>query len=1187
VVGVPDAGAVHVDVLPDLKKFGPQLRAELRKHAANGVSIPVGLDTDQAKAELTAFGKQVTNLGRRRPRVVVSADTKAALARLTGVEKALDRINGRTARVNISGTQTGAGSAPGGGGRRPFSGMPPAASAAAWTIAPAAIPAATALTAALGGVVSGFGAATTGAVAFGTAAVPALVDVAQVIELQKQSVEGGAEAVEAYEKALADLTPEGRRTVETWGALTDSYDRWQRSLQSDTLPVVNRGIRLLQSELPSLTPIVRSSAAGFDDLLESAEGALDAPHWERFVSFASRQAGPSIGILGRSIGNLAVGTTGLVASMEPLWTRVGPGLENLTARFADWSNEQTNFTNFISWSIQNGPVFAETFGAIAQAGVDVGEALLPLGVVYAPMLTTLAEAISAVAETAPWLIQLAVAAKTASVGVDLLSRANQAVLVPLREAPGRVQEYVSSLSSVEASSTSAAGGSNRFRNALSGVSGALGGPWGLAVTAALALGGAWLAQANERRMAEQAWADALIQSSGAIDGNITSLAAKQLAESGALAAAEAAGVSQQRVVDGLLREGAERRALLTLYDELHGAVQLNSAGMDAWGRENEEFTAALQTLYGEGVRWSELTATQQQQVQALADGTHGLIGEFQAGQESYALISEATAAQTGQQDGLNTSMANGAYQARDLRTALEELTGSRIGAVEAEIGYQDALDRATESVAANGTTIDLNTEAGRANQQALIDLASAANEHLVAMDEAEVGTGELTAAQRRQRDAFIDVAEQMGYTASEARDLADEYLGIPSKVDTAIRVNAQGQWSFPAQQYGPGGAQLYATGGFVSGPGTATSDSIPAMLSDGEFVQPTRTVDYYGVGFMEAIRHRQIPKEDLCGALPGFATGGYARKTSNRGGIPWELIDDHRGTIKPEWNDMVMALIGRIGGKMAQIYASQVAGPMGVVKLAEKSIGRFPESNGNNTNAITNWFGMNGAPWCAMFISWLFDQVKAGRSLGAARRTAWTGDYYGSGMKRVSTPMPGDVAVYGTSHVNLIASEGGGRRIGGNQSNNVTAAPYSGGAIFRPMWDRSYATGGLVEKILDQDRHEDDAVYSDPGVYGLRKLAGLARGGLADGWTVVGEEGPELARFDDPARIYSRTESARLLADAARIAPTARGGDGATTSGPLIGQNQIHLHNSEATVREAFTQLEHDLHVLSRGGRYM
>lgn len=48
-----------------------------------------------------------------------------------------------------------------------------------------------------------------------------------------------------------------------------------------------------------------------------------------------------------------------------------------------------------------------------------------------------------------------------------------------------------------------------------------------------------------------------------------------------------------------------------------------------------------------------------------------------------------------------------------------------------------------------------------------------------------------------------------------------------------------------------------ATGGPVRGAGTATSDSIPAWLSHGEYVMPAKTVQHYGVGVMDNMRARK------------------------------------------------------------------------------------------------------------------------------------------------------------------------------------------------------------------------------------------------------------------------------------------------------------------------------------------
>ena len=49
-----------------------------------------------------------------------------------------------------------------------------------------------------------------------------------------------------------------------------------------------------------------------------------------------------------------------------------------------------------------------------------------------------------------------------------------------------------------------------------------------------------------------------------------------------------------------------------------------------------------------------------------------------------------------------------------------------------------------------------------------------------------------------------------------------------------------------------------ARGGFVSGSGTSTSDSIPAMLSNGEFVVKASAVGTYGVDFLNAINQQKV-----------------------------------------------------------------------------------------------------------------------------------------------------------------------------------------------------------------------------------------------------------------------------------------------------------------------------------------
>ena len=126
----------------------------------------------------------------------------------------------------------------------------------------------------------------------------------------------------------------------------------------------------------------------------------------------------------------------------------------------------------------------------------------------------------------------------------------------------------------------------------------------------------------------------------------------------------------------------------------------------------------------------------------------------------------------------------------------------------------------------------------------------------------------------------------LGYdlAGSIKRQRPNEFLGFAN--GGPVRLNQGGlpgepwdPWVSFEQQYGtgePGNAWIWAhgvmsgqdpmwnaQGGHIRGPGTATSDSIPALLSDGEFVMRAAAVKHWGVNRLNAMN-----------ALHGYAPGG-------------------------------------------------------------------------------------------------------------------------------------------------------------------------------------------------------------------------------------------------------------------------------------------------------------------------
>jgi hypothetical protein len=78
----------------------------------------------------------------------------------------------------------------------------------------------------------------------------------------------------------------------------------------------------------------------------------------------------------------------------------------------------------------------------------------------------------------------------------------------------------------------------------------------------------------------------------------------------------------------------------------------------------------------------------------------------------------------------------------------------------------------------------------------------------------------------------------------------------------------------------PGYTVTQASGGYISGPGTSTSDSIPARLSDGEYVIKASAVDQYGVGMMNSINEQKFADGGQA-VLDDYSRVTYGGKTFN------------------------------------------------------------------------------------------------------------------------------------------------------------------------------------------------------------------------------------------------------------------------------------------------------------------
>ena len=133
----------------------------------------------------------------------------------------------------------------------------------------------------------------------------------------------------------------------------------------------------------------------------------------------------------------------------------------------------------------------------------------------------------------------------------------------------------------------------------------------------------------------------------------------------------------------------------------------------------------------------------------------------------------------------------------ELIDSLFELEGVHVSAYEAQTQLQDSIQSLTDSLAENGNTLDINTEQGRANRDALSGLASQAMDTAQAileegaqMDASGQTTDGLTnateqarASLENARTAFVNAAVAAGMTQADAEALATQFGLTGGKAD--------------------------------------------------------------------------------------------------------------------------------------------------------------------------------------------------------------------------------------------------------------------------------------------------------------------------------------------------------------------------------------------------------------------
>jgi hypothetical protein len=151
---------------------------------------------------------------------------------------------------------------------------------------------------------------------------------------------------------------------------------------------------------------------------------------------------------------------------------------------------------------------------------------------------------------------------------------------------------------------------------------------------------------------------------------------------------------------------------------------------------------------------------------------------------SFAQTGTAAKALTTAYEDMSPNLQRIADETRDLHNQNKNLYDSETAAAQAIVD-------ATKKIKENGKGLDVNTQKGRDNRDALSEVAGKLQDNYDNYVKVN-GVGPKSAALADTlRTKFIKLAEKAGYSATEAKKLADNITGIPSSKDTKLSVEAQ------------------------------------------------------------------------------------------------------------------------------------------------------------------------------------------------------------------------------------------------------------------------------------------------------------------------------------------------------------------------------------------------------------
>jgi hypothetical protein len=767
--------------------------------------------------------------------------------------------------------------------------------------------------------------------------------------IQTTSATGGS-AVDTLREKMEALSPVGQKFARFLFSLKDEFKSLKAAAEAGLLPGVQAGIEALLPVLPQITLFVSRVAVAMGNLFKAAGQALASPFWVNFFDLMGQVAAPLLEALGGIIGGLARGFASLLLAFAPFSVVFMRGLAGIAQAFADWAaklSESNGFNAFIDYVKAEGPKVAKLLGDFVVAFIKLGIALVPLATLVLDGLVAL---------------------------FDWMANADPGTLVTIAAALGAITLAVAGL----------------------------GGPITLVVAAlvAIAAAGAYAYAKFEpfRNAVDKFWTGLKTVGLVVFDAAKTAISTfidafkrggEDVQNTGFLGAIERVGQQARRIFDGI-KEGVEN----FVEGFKRGGTEIQQGGFVAYMQN-------LGMVARQVFEWMRDTGIPA--VAAFLDwiGPKAVAyvkATWQVFEFLFAVFNRVFAGITTVIGFAWNYVVKPVFEA--LSWYIETIVGPAFTRLWRNViepawtGIKFIIDIAWASIQVVFGLIQIGIKilagwwgwlydvgvkprlelllAGvkwvwdqiRPLFEAFGDFIGqhVAPKFAAAVDGLKKIWGGLSDGFRVVVRFVVEDLINNGILAAY-NWLADKFNVNPKNV----RVNVPGLTAAPPNPSGGGGGgapKFYARGGPVWGAGTATSDSIPAMLSNGEYVIPAHIVKSMGVSFFDWLigRQKRMPGGVSGNHGPGFALGGLVDFVKDA----WNTATDPIGALKDKAMELVGGIpkFGLVKDLMAGVARHTIGGIIEYAKEKFSSLFFGPDRGGTG-NFSTGKFDRTPGGWPA------------------------------------------------------------------------------------------------------------------------------------------------------------------------------------------------------------------------------